>query len=32
MLPPPIGVEVSVYGQSRAEWHARAAQPRGLPR
>jgi RimJ/RimL family protein N-acetyltransferase len=32
LLPPPIAVEVSVYGQSRAEWRARAAQPRDLPR
>jgi RimJ/RimL family protein N-acetyltransferase len=31
-LPPPTVVELNVYGQSRAEWRARAAQPRGLPR
>lgn len=32
LLPAPIAVEISVYGQSRTDWRARAAQPRGLPR
>jgi RimJ/RimL family protein N-acetyltransferase len=32
LLPPPIAVEVGVYGQPRAEWRARAVQPGGLPR
>ena len=32
-LPPPLGVEVNVYGQTRAEWRAREAQSRGgVPR
>jgi RimJ/RimL family protein N-acetyltransferase len=31
MLPVPIGVEVNVFGQTRAAWRARAAQ-RALPR
>ena len=32
LLPPPIGTEISVYGQSRPEWQARTAQPRDRPR
>ena len=31
-LPPPLAVELGVYGQTRAAWRARAAQPGGLPR
>jgi RimJ/RimL family protein N-acetyltransferase len=31
-LPPPVAVEVDVYGQSRAAWRARAAQLRDRPR
>lgn len=32
LLPPPVALEVNVYGQSRAEWHARAVQRPDLPR
>lgn len=32
VLPPPVAVEVDVYGQSRAAWRARAAQLRDRPR
>jgi RimJ/RimL family protein N-acetyltransferase len=32
LLPPPLALDVNVYGQSRADWRAHAAQPRGLPR
>jgi RimJ/RimL family protein N-acetyltransferase len=31
-LPPPLAVEVNIYGQTRAAWRTRAAQPDGLPR
>ena len=31
-LPAPLAVEINVYGQSRAAWRARRAQPGGLPR
>jgi RimJ/RimL family protein N-acetyltransferase len=31
-LPPPLPVEVGVYGQTRAAWRARTAQTGGLPR
>lgn len=31
-LPPPLSIEIGVYGQTRAEWQSRAAQARGLPR
>lgn len=32
VLPPPSGVEIEVFAQTRAAWRARAAQRRGLPR
>jgi RimJ/RimL family protein N-acetyltransferase len=31
-MPAPIGTEIEVYGQSAAQWRARAAQAGGLPR
>lgn len=32
VLPPPSGVEIEVYRQTRDEWRAHAAQRSGLPR
>ncbi len=32
VLPPPVAVELDVWGQTRAEWRARATQLGGLPR
>lgn len=32
LTPPPISVDLNLYGQSRAEWRAQRAQRGGLPR